>query len=316
MINNARILVTGGNGFLGSHIVDELTNHWGPAHVFAPTSAEYDLLHSSDQCVRDHEPDVIIHAAAVVGGIKANQAEPGRYLYANAIMGIQLLESVRVYAPQARYVLIGTACSYPEHAPLPFVETDLHAGYPEPTNAPYGLAKRVLISQVEGYRQQYGLNAISVIPANLYGPHDHFAGDGNHVIPAIIAKVCDAIDNQAPAIDLWGTGTATRDFLFVRDAARGIVMAADAYQAAEPLNIASGTETSIREVARLICGLAGYKGQLRWNADRPDGQPQRVLDATRARHVLGFTAQTSLREGLATTLAWYQQMRSLHAVRV
>ena len=254
------------------------------------------------------QPQVVIHLAAVVGGIGANRENPGRYFYENAIMGIQLMEEARL-AGVEKFVALGSICSYPKHTPVPFREADLWNGYPEETNAPYGLAKKMLLVQAQAYRQQYGFNAITLLPVNLYGPGDNFDLQSGHVIPALIRKAIDARETGRDQIDVWGTGSASREFLFVRDAARGIALAADQYESPEPVNLGSGQEITIRELATLICELCAFRGEIRWDASRPDGQPRRCLDTSRAAETFGFRAATSLRDGLAETIAWYEKHR-------
>jgi GDP-L-fucose synthase len=251
-------------------------------------------------------PDLVIHLAAVVGGIGANRENPGRYFYDNAIMGIEILEQSRQLGVE-KVVLLGTICAYPKHTPVPFREHDLWNGYPEETNAPYGLAKKMLLVQAQAYRQQYGFNAITLFPVNLYGPADNFDLNSSHVIPALIRKAVEARRAGQAEVEVWGTGRVSREFLFVRDAARAIVLAAERYNGPEPVNIGSGHEIIIRELAEEICRLSGFSGRLAWDADRPDGQPRRCLDTSRAWQEFGFRATTPLREGLLETIAWYEQ---------
>lgn len=302
-----RLVVTGGAGFLGRHVCDSL-KPFEPADVFVPRSRQYDLRRRDaiDDLLRDARPDVIIHLAAVVGGIGANRKQPGRYFYDNAIMGIELIEAARL-AGVEKFVTAGTICAYPKFTPVPFREDDLWIGYPEETNAPYGLAKKMLLVQAQAYRQQYGFNAITLLPVNLYGPHDSFDLENSHVIPALIRKVVEARDDGRDAIDVWGTGNVSREFLFVRDAAEAIALAAARYDGAEPVNVGSGREITIRDLAELICALCEYKGELRWDATKPDGQPRRCLDVSRAKAAFGFEAKTSLEDGLAETIAWYEK---------
>ncbi len=276
-----------------------------------PRSRDYDLrdMDAIQQLLQSAKPDVIIHLAAVVGGIGANRSNPGRYFYDNAIMGIQLLEAARLHGI-AKYVQVGTICSYPKHTPVPFREDDLWSGYPEETNAPYGLAKKMLLVQAQAYRQQYGVNAITLLPVNLYGPHDNFDLQSSHVIPALIRKVLDARDAGRDSVEAWGTGRASREFLFVRDAARGIVMAADRYDDPDPVNLGAGQEITIRDLAERIAEHCRYSGQFRWNESQPDGQPRRCLDTTRAREKFGFQAATSLDDGLRETIRWYEDERT------
>lgn len=249
---------------------------------------------------------MVIHLAAAVGGIGANMAEPGRFLYENAVMGLNVMEQARL-AGVKKFVTIGTACSYPKDAPLPLYEQSLFDGPPEPTNAPYGLAKRLIIAQGQAYRQQYGMDCIAVVPANLYGPGDHFEPDTSHVIPAIIRKIADAQARGEDSVTLWGDGSPTRDFLFVEDAARGILLAAEKYSDALPINLGTGQQFSIGSVAGAIAGLMGYEGEMVWDTSKPNGQPRRMLDASRAKWLLGWEAETDLYEGLACTIAWYRE---------
>ncbi|MHB8574548.1 MAG: GDP-L-fucose synthase family protein [Dehalococcoidia bacterium] len=299
-----RVLVTGGSGFLGHRVVARLRQ--AGAGVFVPRSAAYDLRERGAirRALTDGHPNLVIHLAAVVGGIGANQANPGRFFYDNAIMGIQLIEEARL-AGVTKFVTCGTVCAYPKLAPVPFSEDDLWTGYPEETNAPYGLAKKMLLVQGQAYREQYGFNAIHLLPVNLYGPGDNFDPTSSHVIPALIKKCVDARKAGAASIPVWGTGSATREFLYVEDAAEGIVRAAERFDGAEPVNLGSGEEISIRELAELIAELTGYRGELHWDAGQPDGQPRRRLDVSRAERLFGFRAHTGFREGLARTIAWY-----------
>jgi GDP-L-fucose synthase len=300
-----RVFVTGGSGFLGGYVVDRLRGEG--AHVAAPRRAECDLLDPDaiDQALARHRPDLIIHLAATVGGIGANQREPGRFFYENMLMGVQLIEAARRHHV-AKTVVAGTVCAYPKHTPVPFREADIWNGYPEETNAPYGVAKKALLVQLQAYRQQYGMNGIFLIPVNLYGPHDTFDPARSHVIPALIRKLVEARRSNAPAVEVWGTGRASREFLFVEDCARAVVLAAERYDAPDPVNIGAGAEISIAELATLIANLCGYRGELTFNADLPDGQPRRSLDVSRAEAAFGFRATTSLRDGLRRTIAWYE----------
>lgn len=308
-IRGRRLLVTGGAGFLGRAVCQEL-QRLQPADIFVPRSAQFDLRDRDAirRLMATVRPEVVIHLAAVVGGIGANRRNPGRYFYDNAIMGIQLMEESR-RSGVAKYVNIGTICSYPKFTPVPFREDDLWNGYPEETNAPYGLAKKALLVQAQAYRQQYGMNAITLLPVNLYGPGDNFDEATSHVIPALIRKVIEGRDAGRRYIDAWGTGTASREFLFVRDAAEGIVRATERYNKPEPVNIGSGQEITIRELTELIRELCGSQAEIRWDATKPDGQPRRCLDTTRAVKEFGFRASTSLHDGLAETIEWYRQDR-------
>jgi GDP-L-fucose synthase len=310
VIQGRRVLVTGGAGFLGRHVCDALRAR-GPAALFAPRKAEYDLTRQERvrALLQDTRPDTIVHLAAVVGGIGANRENPGRYFYENAVMGLHLIEEARL-AGVTKFVSLGTICSYPKFTPVPFKEDDLWAGYPEETNAPYGLAKKMLLVQGQAYRQQYGFNAITLLPVNLYGPHDNFDPSSSHVIPALIRKALEARDAGRPEIEVWGDGSASREFLFVRDAAAGIVEAAERYESPEPVNLGSGREVTIRELVEVICALCRFRGVVRWDATKPNGQPRRCLDTTRARAAFGFTASTDFRAGLAETIAWYEGVRA------
>ena len=308
-LRGARIVVTGGTGFLGQHVCAELERR-SPEEIVVPRRSEYDLRDATAirQLLSDARPDIVIHLAAVVGGIGANQENPGRYFYENAVMGVQLMEQSR-QCGVSKYVNVGTICSYPKVVPVPFKEEDLWNGYPEETNAPYGLAKKMLIVQAQAYRKQYGFNAISLLPVNLYGPGDNFDPSSSHVIPALIRKVFEAQEANKSFIEVWGTGQASREFLFVRDAAHAIVLAADKYDRAEPVNIGSGQEITIRELVGLICVLCEFRGTARWDESKPDGQPRRCLDTSKAKERFGFVAKTGLREGLAETIAWYRQQQ-------
>lgn len=308
-LGGRRVVVTGGAGFLGREVCAAL-EAYGPKAILAPRSFEYDLRRREAvrRLLRVAKPEVVVHLAAVVGGIGANRANPGLFFYDNAIMGIQLLEEARL-ARVAKIVVVGSICAYPKFAPVPFREDDIWNGYPEETNAPYGLAKKMLMVQAQAYRQQYGMNAITLLPVNLYGPHDNFNPDSSHVIPALIRKAIEARDTCAPYIEAWGTGSASREFLFVRDAAKGIAAATEKYDKPEPVNIGTGREITIRQLAEMICRLCRYTGEIRWNASQPDGQPRRCLDVTRAREEFGFEANTPLAEGLRQTVAWYESHR-------
>ncbi|GED60995.1 GDP-L-fucose synthase [Brevibacillus formosus] len=300
-----RIVVTGGAGFLGSHVVHQLRK-LDCTDIFIPRSHEYDLRkeHDVHKMLQDFRPDILLHLAAVVGGIGANQKNPGKYFYDNLMMGTQLMEQSRLFGVE-KFVAIGTICSYPKHAPVPFREEDIWNGYPEETNAPYGLAKKMMLVQSQAYREQYGFNSIYLLPVNLYGPGDNFDLETSHVIPAIIRKCVDAIRNNKKKIVLWGTGSVTREFIFVEDAAQAIIAATMNYDQSEPVNIGSGHEISIKNLAELIRQLSGFHGEIEWDETKPDGQPRRLLDVTKAKELFGFEAQTSLLAGLERTIAWY-----------
>jgi GDP-L-fucose synthase len=297
-----RVLVTGGSGFLGRHVVAELRA--AGAVVAAPSSAEFDLRHRDriDALLTAHQPDAVVHLAAVVGGIGANAAAPGRFFYENAIMGIELLEACRVHGT-AKVVIAGTVCAYPKHTEVPFREELLWNGYPEETNAPYGLAKRMLLVQAQAYREEYGCNDVFLLPTNLYGPEDHDDLETSHVIPAMIRRFSEARRHGADRVELWGDGSPTREFLHVRDAARAFRLALERYDDPEPLNIGSGEEISIRDLAELVAALTGFTGRIDWDRSRPNGQPRRRLDTSRARDAIGFEATIPLRVGLEETVA-------------
>ena len=301
------VLVTGGAGFLGSRLVHML-NGRGPRNVVVPRSSECDLRQREDCRNVIQGMDVVIHLAAQVGGIGLNRELPGELFYSNLMMGTQLLEEARL-AGVEKFVGVGTICSYPKHTPTPFVEADLWKGYPEETNAPYGLAKLMLLVQGQAYRDQYGFRAIYLMPTNLYGPGDNFQPRSSHVIPALIKKVMDAIDNGDEEVMVWGTGNATRDFLYVDDAAAGILKATERYDGREPLNLGSGTEISIRALAELIVEGCGFEGRLSWDPSKPDGQPRRIIDSTRAHDEFDFIANTGFRRGLSETIQWYSRYR-------
>jgi GDP-L-fucose synthase len=307
---NARVMVTGGGGFLGKAVVQRLKAA-GVDDVFVPRSKDYDLRTTEGvgDALADGEPNVVIHLAAVVGGIGANRENPGRFFYENAAMGIELMEQSRT-AGVAKFVQIGTVCSYPKFTPVPFREDDLWNGYPEETNAPYGLAKKMLLVQGQAYRQQYGFDVIHLIPVNLYGPGDNFDPASSHVIPALIKKCVDARERGEDHIDVWGTGSASREFLYVEDAAEGIVLATERYDDPEPVNLGVGREITIRDLVTLIVQLTGYQGEIRWDPSKPDGQPRRALDTSRARERFGFVARTSFEDGLRATVRWYEGTRA------
>lgn len=300
------VIVTGGSGFLGSYVVGKLKARDGNK-VFVVRSKDYDLRCEYDvnKLFQDVPATMVIHLAAQVGGIGANQANPGSYFYDNAMMGLLVMEQARLAGVQ-KFVTVGTICAYPKLTPVPFREAELWNGYPEATNAPYGLAKKMLLVQGQAYRAQYGFNAIHLMPTNLYGPGDNFDPDTSHVIPALIKKCIEAQQNSAPSIEVWGDGSATRDFLYVKDAAEAILLAAEHYNAPEPVNLGSGVEISIRGLTALIAVLTGYTGKFTFDLTKPNGQPRRLLDTSRAREQFGFVAQMRLHDGLRETIAWYQ----------
>ena len=302
-----KILVTGGSGFLGSFIVEKLLAREVPKeNIFVTRSKEHDLR-IWENCVKVVKGmDVIIHAAAKVGGIGFNREKPGELFYDNLIMGTQLMEAARLGGIE-KFVAVGTICAYPKFTPVPFKEEDLWNGYPEETNAPYGLAKKMPLVQAQAYRQQYGFNAIYLLFVNLYGPRDNFDLTSSHVIPALIRKIKEAKEQKTDFIKAWGTGNATREFLYVEDAAEGILLATEHYDGAEPVNLGSGMEISIRDLVTLLCALMDFHGEIRWDASKPDGQPRRMLDVTKAKDSFGFEAKVSFEEGLKKTIAWYMQ---------
>jgi GDP-L-fucose synthase len=303
-------MVTGGAGFLGRAVVRRLQGG-GVGDIFVPRSTDFDLRTSEGigRALSVGEPDVVIHLAAVVGGIGANRENPGRFFHDNAVMGIELMEQARL-AGVKKFVQIGTVCSYPKFTPVPFREDDLWSGYPEETNAPYGLAKKMLLVQGQAYREQYGFDVIHLIPVNLYGPGDNFDPASSHVIPALIKKCVDARERGDDHIEVWGTGSASREFLYVDDAAEGIVLATERYDGAEPVNLGVGREITIRDLVELIVDLTGFRGEIRWDPTKPDGQPRRALDTSRAQQRFGFVATTTFDEGLRQTVKWYEQQRS------
>jgi GDP-L-fucose synthase len=300
------VTVTGGAGFLGFSVVERLEA--AGASVFVPRSDRYDLTHEEGvkAMYRDAAPEIVIHLAARVGGIGANQAAPGTFFRDNLLMGVLLIEYARRAALE-KFVCVGTVCSYPKFAPIPFREEDLWAGYPEETNAPYGIAKKALLVQLQAYREEFGFPGIYLIPVNLYGPRDNFDLQTSHVIPALIRKCVEAADRGDDTIDAWGSGDPTREFLYVDDAADAIVAGTERYEAGDPVNLGTGREISIRELAALVAGLTGFVGTFRWNKDRPDGQPRRALDVSRAERELGWRANVDLEEGLRRTIAWYRE---------
>ncbi len=338
--SNKRVLVTGGAGFLGSFVVEKLKER-GCKNIFIPRSSEYNLveIEAVKRLYKDFKPDIVIHLAAKVGGIGANRANPGKFFYENLMMGVQMMEIGRQVGIE-KFVAIGTICAYPKFTPVPFKEEDLWNGYPEETNAPYGLAKKMLLVQAQAYRQQYGFNAIYLLPVNLYGPRDNFDPESSHVIPALIKKCVDAMGGKETAlsrlvelkgpdklerqdrrdkpdkldrpdkpITVWGTGKATREFLYVEDAAEGILLATERYNKPDPVNLGAGFEISIKDLVKLIVKLTGFKGDIIWDTTKPDGQPRRMLDTTRASEEFGFKAKVGFEEGLKKTIKWYLSTR-------
>ena len=301
-----RIVVTGGAGFLGRFVVERLRALPG-IEVFAPRRSDYNLVEAADihRLYSETRPDLVIHLAAVVGGIGANQKNPGKFFYENLMMGTQLIEQARLQAVK-KFVALGTVCAYPKFTPTPFKEEDLWKGYPEETNAPYGLAKKMMLVQSQSYRQQYGFNSIFLLPANLYGPGDNFNPESSHVIPALIRKCIEARDEGRLFIDAWGTGNASREFLYVEDCAEAVLRATALYNESEPVNIGTGVEIKISELVKLIAKLTRFDGEIRWQTDQPDGQPQRRLDVSKALEKFGFQAQTPFSEGLRRTIDWYE----------
>jgi GDP-L-fucose synthase len=308
-LQSSRIILTGGSGFLGHHLLARLRRS-GCDHVVVPRSREFDLTREEDirRLFAQEQPRVVIHLAALVGGIGANRLYPGDFLYKNLIMGAQLIEhSYR--AGVEKFVMVGTICSYPKFTPVPFKEADLWNGYPEETNAPYGLAKKLLMVQVQAYRRQFGFNGVNVLPVNLYGPGDNFDLETSHVIPAAIRKFVEARERGDKSVTLWGTGMPTREFLYVKDAARAVHLAAERLETSEPVNIGSGREVHIADLAARIARITGFRGRIEFDPSWPDGQPRRCLDVGRARELLGFEAQVGLDEGLEWTIAWYEALR-------
>ncbi len=304
-----RVLVTGGAGFFGSFVVDGLRRRG--ASVFVPRSSEYNLV-DRDACRRavvDGKPEIVFHLAARVGGIGANRENPGAFLFENAMMGLQMIEECRI-AGVPKTVIAGTICAYPKFAPVPFREEDMWNGYPEETNAPYGIAKKLLLVQSEAYRQQYGMNSIMLFPVNMYGPRDNFDLQTSHVIPAMIRKFVTARDQRSASVELWGDGSPTREFIYAEDAAEGMILAAENYDSSDPINLGTGDEISIKDLATQIAQVTGYTGSLVWNTSQPNGQPRRRLDVSRARDRFGFVARTSFAEGLNKTVSWYLEHRS------
>ena len=309
--SDRRVLLTGGGGFLGSFLRERLEEA-APAALFSPRRRELDLLDGAAvrAFLEEHRPDLVIHAAAVVGGIGANREHPGRFFYENALMGIQLIEEARRAAVE-KFVCLGTICAYPKFAPVPFREDELWNGYPEETNAPYGIAKKALLVQLQAYRQEYGFAGIFLLPVNLYGPRDNFDLQSSHVIPAMIRKFLEARERGDGQVTLWGDGSPTREFVYVEDAAEGILLAAEKYEGAEPVNIGAGREISIRDLAALIAEMTGFSGRIVWDAALPNGQPRRMLDVSRAAKEFGFRAATTLEEGLRRTVEWFARSNGI-----
>lgn len=308
-ITKKKILLTGGAGFLGSHVIEKLVARGVPRERITVTlSKDFDLRRWED-CVRAVEGrNIVIHLAAKVGGIGYNQEKPGELFYDNMVMGTQMVEAA-YRAGVEKFVALGTVCAYPKFTPIPFREEDLWQGYPEETNAPYGLAKKALLVQVQAYREQYGFNAIYLLPVNLYGPRDTFDPSRSHVIPALIWKVYEAKRDKKDSVEVWGTGRATREFLYVEDAAEGVVRATEHYDKPDPVNLGSGMEISIKDLVETICGIMGFSGKIVWNTSRPDGQPRRLLDVTKAEKEFGFRAKTRFEEGLKRTILWYLEQQ-------
>lgn len=312
-LDGKRVVVTGGAGFLGKHLRRRLERGARP-RIFVPEYPEWDLTRAADieRLFEEQRPEVLIHLAAVVGGIGANRANPGRFFYDNAIMGIQLIEAARRHGVE-KTVVLGTICAYPKFTPVPFQEEDLWSGYPEETNAPYGIAKKALLVQCQAYREQYGMNAVFLLPVNLYGPGDNFDPESSHVIPALILKCVEAVEAGRTEIVLWGDGSPTREFLYVEDAAEAIALATERYDGADPVNLGSGMEISIRDLAAKIAALTGFSGQIVWDTTKPNGQPRRCLDVSRAEREFGFRATTDFDDGLRKTIHWYQGQRTARA---
>lgn len=310
-LSTKRVMVTGGRGFLGTRLCELLADH-GIGELIVPHRSDTDLTQQS--AVRNLlsliRPEIVIHLAAEVGGIGANRVNPGRYFYANMAMGMHLIEESRRTGVE-KFVQVGTVCAYPKHTPVPFSEEDLWDGYPEETNAPYGVAKKALLVMLQGYRQQYGLNGIYLLPANLYGPGDNFDLETSHVIPALIRKIAHARDTGAGSVDVWGTGSASREFLYVDDAARAVILAAATYDDPDPVNLGTGREVRIRDLVEMIRTTVGYEGMIAWDSTKPDGQPRRSLDTSRARDRFGFVASTSLEDGLGETVKWWEDHKDV-----
>lgn len=311
-LSNKRIVITGGAGFLGQHLQERLRAHGVKQdQLLIPLIEDYDLTRQEDviNMYRRMKPDVVIHLAAEVGGIGANRENPGRFFYSNMVMGLHLIEQARLFGLQ-KFIQVGTICAYPKFTPVPFKEENLWNGYPEETNAPYGIAKKALLVMLQSYRQQYGLNGIYLLPVNLYGPGDNFNPASSHVIPALIKKCVDATDRGDDQIECWGTGSASREFIYAADAAEGIVLAAERFNGSEPVNIGAGFEITIKDLVHKIARLTGFEGHIQWDPSKPDGQPRRCLDTQRARDYFGFTAKTDFDTGLKQTIEWYRQHKS------
>ncbi len=308
-LSERRVTVTGGGGFLGSHVVEALRRR-GCEEIFVPRSADYDLTKMADvlRMYADSRPQVVIHLAARGGGIGLNRERPADLFYDNIMMGVQVLEQARLHGVE-KFVAIGTVCAYPKFTTVPFREEELWLGYPEETNAPYGLAKKMLLVQAQAARQQYGFNAIHLLPVNLYGPRDDFDPGSSHVIPALIRKCLEAVEGDEDAIEVWGSGSASREFLYVEDCAEAIVLAAERYDGAEPVNVGSGQEVTIRDLVDLIVRLSGFRGSVRWDPSCPDGQPRRRLEVSRAKEAFDFVATTPLEDGMHRTIEWYREAR-------
>jgi len=301
--------VSGGTGFLGRYVVKKLEER-GCREIFVPRSEDYNLveMEAVKRLYRDAKPDIVIHLAAKVGGIGVTSKKPGEFFYENLMMGVQMIEQGRLSGIE-KFVAIGTVCAYPKNIPIPFKEEDLWNGYPEETNAPYGIAKKMTLVQVQAYRQQYGFNAIYLLPVNLYGPGDNFDPETSHAIPALIKKCLDAVETGKEKITVWGTGEPTREYLYVEDAAEGVVLATEKYNKSDPINLGSGFEISIKDLVKLIAGLIGFNGKIVWDTSKPDGQPRRLFDSSKAEKEFGFRAKTSFEEGLRKTIEWYKEQR-------
>jgi GDP-L-fucose synthase len=313
---NRRICVTGGAGFLGSYVTEKLRQR-GCENILIPAIEEYDLVQLDEikRMYDDMKPDVVIHLAAVVGGIGANREHPGEFFYKNLMMGVQLIEEGRIRGIE-KFVAIGTVCAYPKFTPVPFKEEDIWNGYPEETNAPYGLAKKMLLVQSQAYRAEYGFNSIFLLPVNLYGPRDNFDPASSHVIPALIKKCVDAIESGADYTECWGTGIVSREFIYADDAAEGILLATEHFNGADAVNIGSGFEITIKKLVEKIAMLTGFEGEIRWDTSKPDGQPRRCLDTSKAKELFGFEARTSFDEGLKATIEWYKKTRAEQKTKV